>query len=129
MDLGVVNRAFVKRTRRGQVKTHVRQTYLRDDLPTGSPFLDAAELEPRLSASASRYLVLDTNVVLHQIDLELDAMGDATPVASDDEPELDESGEPDDERTQQSKRRYLRKNEEAALEKRERDGACSGAQR
>ena len=69
MDLGVVNRAFVKRTRRGQVKTHVRQTYLRDDLPTGSPFLDAAELEPKLSASASRYLVLDTNVVLHQIDL------------------------------------------------------------
>ena len=69
MDLGVVNRAFVTRTRRGQVKTHVRQTYLRDDLPTGSPFLDAAELEPKLSASASRYLVLDTNVVLHQIDL------------------------------------------------------------
>ena len=64
-----VDRVFVKRTRRGQVKTHVRQTYLRDDLPSGSPHIDGPELEPRLSASATRYLVLDTNVVLHQIDL------------------------------------------------------------
>ena len=67
--LTTVDRVFVKRTRRGQVKTHVRQQYLRDDLPSGSPHLDAPELEPRLSASATRYLVLDTNVVLHQIDL------------------------------------------------------------
>ena len=62
-----VDRVFVKRTRRGSVKTHVRQTYLRDDLPTGSPHLDAPELEPKLQGD--RYLVLDTNVVLHQIDL------------------------------------------------------------
>ena len=68
-DLTPVNRIFVKRTRRGQIKTHVRQHYLRDDLPTGCPQLDAPDLEPRLSASAARYLVLDTNVVLHQIDL------------------------------------------------------------
>ena len=68
-DLAPVNRVFVKRTRRGVVKTHVRQHYLRDDLPTGSPHLDAPELEPQLSASAKRYLVLDTNIVLHQIDL------------------------------------------------------------
>ena len=69
-DLAQVNRIFVKRTRRGQVKTHVRQHYLRDDLPTGCPQLDVAEDdEPRLSASAKQYLVLDTNVVLHQIDL------------------------------------------------------------
>ena len=47
----------------------MRQHYLRDDLPTGCPQLDAPELEPRLSAVAPRYLVLDTNVVLHQIDL------------------------------------------------------------
>ena len=64
-----VNTVFVKRTRRGQIKTHVRQHYLRDDLPTGSPRLDDAALEPRLSPSARQYLVLDTNVVLHQIDL------------------------------------------------------------
>ena len=68
-DLAPVNRVFVKRTRRGVVKTHVRQHYLRDDLPTGSPHLDGPELEPRLSASAARYIVLDTNVVLHQMDV------------------------------------------------------------
>jgi exosome complex exonuclease DIS3/RRP44 len=68
-QLTAVNRIFVKRTRRGQVKTHVRQQYLRDDLPTGAPQLDDPELEPRLSATATQYLVLDTNVVLHQIDL------------------------------------------------------------
>ena len=66
---GAANRIFLKRTRRGAVKTHVRQSYLRDDLPTGAPQIDDADLEPRLSASAERYLVLDTNVVLHQIDL------------------------------------------------------------
>ena len=64
-----VNRVFVKRTRRGQVKTHVRQHYLRDDLPSGSPLLDPPDSDTRLSASATRYLLLDTNVVLHQIDL------------------------------------------------------------
>ncbi len=64
-DLTPVNRIFVKRTRRGQIKTHVRQHYLRDDLPTGCPQLDTPDLEPRLSASAARYLVLDTNVVLY----------------------------------------------------------------
>jgi exosome complex exonuclease DIS3/RRP44 len=68
-NLTAVNRVFLKRTRRGHVKTHVRQTYLRDDLPTGSPILDSPELEPRLSSSARQYLMLDTNVVLHQIDL------------------------------------------------------------
>lgn len=66
-SLGTVNRVFVKRTRRGQVKTFVRQQYLRDDLPTGSPYLDEPHLEPRLMGST--YLLLDTNVVLHQIDL------------------------------------------------------------
>ena len=48
-QLGIVNRIFVKRTRRGQVKTHVRQHYLRDDLPTGSPHLDDPGLEPKLT--------------------------------------------------------------------------------
>ena len=47
-SLTPIDRVFVKRTRRGAVKTHVRQTYLRDDLPTGSPHLDAQELEPKL---------------------------------------------------------------------------------
>ena len=68
-NLTAVNRVFLKRTRRGNIKTYVRQTYLRDDLPTGSPLIDSPELEPRLSAAARQYLMLDTNVVLNQIDL------------------------------------------------------------
>ena len=81
--VSTVSRVFVKRTRKGQVKTHVRQLYLRDDLPTGSPHIDPPELEPRLSASAKHYLVLDTNVVLHQIDLlEQPALRDASSPAS-----------------------------------------------
>ena len=44
-----MNRRFLKRTRRGGVKTHVRQTYLREDLPTGCPQLDAPGMEPRLA--------------------------------------------------------------------------------
>ncbi|KAL3895596.1 MAG: hypothetical protein SGPRY_013475 [Prymnesium sp.] len=67
--MAAVSRVFVKRTRRGQVKTHVRQHYLRDDIPSGSPYIDShSSAEPRLSASASTYLLPDTNVVLHQID-------------------------------------------------------------
>ena len=69
MEHGAVNRAFMKRTRRGGVRTHVRQVYLREDLPTGCPQLDAPALEPRLSQHAPRYLVLDANVALHQMDV------------------------------------------------------------
>jgi len=66
VSLSCVQRVFVKRTRRGQIKTHVRQQYLRDDLPTGSPYLDEHHLEPRLQGD--RYIVIDANVPLHQMD-------------------------------------------------------------
>lgn len=64
------SKAFVKKTKRGKVLKVVREHYLRDDIYSGS------ELDPEcpenatvLSASAKQYLVVDTNVVLHQIDL------------------------------------------------------------
>jgi hypothetical protein len=47
----------------------VREHYLRDDIYSGSP-LDAEcpDAEHKLAADAPHYLVIDTNVALHQID-------------------------------------------------------------
>ena len=65
------NKSFVKKTRRGAVVKVVREHYLRDDLPTGSG------LDPSCPAEAVRlgsgddtlhYVVVDTNVALHQLD-------------------------------------------------------------
>jgi len=57
--------------------------------------------------------------VLHQVALEIDAMGDGAPDASDGEaPEA----EPDDERTVRTKKRFLRRQEQEILDKREKDG-------
>lgn len=64
------SKSFVKKTRKGKVLKVVREHYLRDDIYSGS------ELDPEcpegsrvLSGSAQCYAVVDTNVVLHQIDL------------------------------------------------------------
>jgi len=66
----LAQKSFVKKTKKGQVVKVVREHYLRDDIHSGSP-LDA-ECPPegaKLSATASHYVVLDTNVALHQMDL------------------------------------------------------------
>ncbi|KAM9021564.1 exosome complex exonuclease RRP44 [Ara ararauna] len=78
------SRSFVKRTRAGAVVKVVREHYLRDDIPcgaaacrlcpprTGAP---APGLEARPGGAASslcpgpHYLLPDTNVLLHQIDI------------------------------------------------------------
>ncbi|KAM9567156.1 exosome complex exonuclease RRP44 [Guaruba guarouba] len=78
------SRSFVKRTRAGAVVKVVREHYLRDDIPcgaaacrlcpprTGAP---APGLEERPGGAASslcpgpHYLLPDTNVLLHQIDI------------------------------------------------------------
>jgi exosome complex exonuclease DIS3/RRP44 len=64
------SKSFFKKTRRGGVNHVVREHYLRDDIHSGSP-LDAAvpPAEARLAADAARYLVVDANVALHQMDL------------------------------------------------------------
>ena len=64
------SKSFVKKTRRGKVVKVVREHYLRDDIYSGS-FLDPGcpDASRILSADVSRYLILDTNIVLHQIDL------------------------------------------------------------
>ncbi len=83
-------KTFIKKTRRGKVLKVVREHYLRDDLGCGVPacedcseFLDNDEnlkikqfplLEdsPKSKCSlfkTSHYLVLDTNIVLNQMDV------------------------------------------------------------
>ncbi|XP_057422449.1 exosome complex exonuclease RRP44 homolog A isoform X2 [Lotus japonicus] len=64
------NKSFVKKTKGGKVLKQVREHYLRDDIYCGAPFCTACDSSgARLGASASTILVLDTNVVLNQIDL------------------------------------------------------------
>uniref|UniRef100_A0A8C5SEZ9 Protein DIS3 homolog n=1 Tax=Laticauda laticaudata TaxID=8630 RepID=A0A8C5SEZ9_LATLA len=87
----LTSRAFLKRTRGGAVLKVVREHYLRDDVACGVPGCplcggDAPQrgLEAAPGSPASplvprpHYLLLDTNVVLHQIDvLEDAALGNA----------------------------------------------------
>ncbi|KAL3151102.1 hypothetical protein ABBQ38_012969 [Trebouxia sp. C0009 RCD-2024] len=63
------SKAFVKKTRKGKVLKVVREHYLRDDIWSGSP-LDAEcdQDAVKLSASAAHYLIVDTNIVLQQMD-------------------------------------------------------------
>ncbi|KAF7806851.1 exosome complex exonuclease RRP44-like protein A isoform X1 [Senna tora] len=64
------NKSFVKKTKAGKVMKQVREHYLRDDIYCGAPFCKVCDTSAaRLSDSASTVLVLDTNVVLNQIDL------------------------------------------------------------
>lgn len=79
----LTSRTFLKRTRGGSVLKVVREHYLRDDVACGVPACPLCEGEPPqrgLQAAPScpasplvpgpHYLLLDTNVVLHQVRLE-----------------------------------------------------------
>ena len=63
-------KSYTKKTKRGKVLKVVREHYLRDDIHSGS-HLDPScpDASKTLSTAATRYLVIDTNVVLHQIDV------------------------------------------------------------
>ncbi|KAH7283674.1 hypothetical protein KP509_34G018800 [Ceratopteris richardii] len=64
------SKAFMKKTRRGQVVKVVREHYLRDDISCGAIFCQSCEKESAcLSSSAPNILIVDTNVTLHHIDL------------------------------------------------------------
>ena len=60
--------SFTRRSRRGRILRVVREVYVRDDLPCG---MDDDSSVGQLSPSPynNQYLLLDTNVVLHQMDL------------------------------------------------------------
>lgn len=79
----LTSRAFLKRTRGGAVLKVVREHYLRDDVACGVPACQLCDgeapqrgLQAAPSSPASplvprpHYLLLDTNVVLHQVRLE-----------------------------------------------------------
>jgi exosome complex exonuclease DIS3/RRP44 len=64
------SKTFVKKTRAGRVQKVVREHYLRDDISCGAASCSTCgAVEHPLSADAAAILVVDTNVVLHQIDL------------------------------------------------------------
>ncbi|KAL4186407.1 hypothetical protein AMTRI_Chr09g13970 [Amborella trichopoda] len=64
------NKAFAKKTRHGRVMKIVREHYLRDDIYCGASFCNVCDTSSAcLSISTSPILIVDTNVVLHQIDL------------------------------------------------------------
>lgn len=64
------NKSFSKYTKHGRVVKVVREHYLRDDIYCGAPACTVCDSQgARLAASPSVILILDTNVVLNQIDL------------------------------------------------------------
>ncbi|KAG6387681.1 hypothetical protein SASPL_152873 [Salvia splendens] len=64
------SKSFVKKTKQGKVLKVVREHYLRDDIYCGAPFCKVCDVSgARLDSNASTIIVVDTNVVLHQIDL------------------------------------------------------------
>ena len=76
----LTNKVFIKKTKSGGVLKIVREHYLRDDISCGSPLCSLCEeqniypLEEAPESDSSlvpvpHYLVPDTNVVLHQIDV------------------------------------------------------------
>ncbi|KAA8532084.1 hypothetical protein F0562_006774 [Nyssa sinensis] len=64
------SKSFVRKTKQGKVVKVVREHYLRDDIYCGASFCKVCDSSAaRLSSSASTILIVDTNVVLNQIDL------------------------------------------------------------
>ncbi|KAL5984268.1 Exosome complex exonuclease RRP44 A [Asimina triloba] len=64
------SKSFVRKTKQGKVLKVVREHYLRDDIYCGASICKVCDSSAaRLSSSASPILIVDTNVVLHQIDL------------------------------------------------------------
>ncbi|GAA0143470.1 exoribonuclease [Lithospermum erythrorhizon] len=64
------SKSFVRKTKQGKVVKVVREHYLRDDIYCGATFCKVCDVSgARLTPDASNIIVVDTNVVLHQIDL------------------------------------------------------------
>ncbi|KAI4327860.1 hypothetical protein L6164_020272 [Bauhinia variegata] len=64
------NKSFVKKTKGGKVMKQVREHYLRDDIYCGASICKVCDTSgARLNGFASTIVVVDTNVVLSQIDL------------------------------------------------------------
>ncbi|EME27978.1 exoribonuclease R [Galdieria sulphuraria] len=69
--MNVRGKSFIKRTRKGNIAKVTKEHYLRDDIPCLSPLCTTCPHKEvkLLSNSAEFYLIPDTNIVLHQLDL------------------------------------------------------------
>ncbi|KAL4234603.1 exosome catalytic subunit dis3 [Mactra antiquata] len=77
----LTNKVFLKKTKKGSILKIVREHYLRDDISCGSSVCELCQhddkgpvLEEKLTnlsqkVDQSHYIIPDTNVVLHQIDV------------------------------------------------------------
>eukprot|EP00873_Tetraselmis_striata_P021093 jgi/Tetstr1/441357/TSEL_029608.t1 len=66
----LTRRSFVKKTHKGAVVKVVREHYLRDDIWCGAADCQrCGQASAKLAGGTQFYLVIDTNVALHQIDL------------------------------------------------------------
>ncbi|XP_061359915.1 exosome complex exonuclease RRP44 homolog A-like isoform X2 [Gastrolobium bilobum] len=64
------NDSYAKRSRNGRIFVQRKEHYLRDDIYCGAPFCTICDSSVAcLNASASTLLVVDSNVILNQIDL------------------------------------------------------------
>ncbi|XP_071724421.1 exosome complex exonuclease RRP44 homolog A-like [Rutidosis leptorrhynchoides] len=63
------SKQFTKKTRHGKVQKQVREVYLRDDISCGATSCKSCDTSTARLSSSSTILVIDTNVVLNQIDL------------------------------------------------------------
>ncbi|ORX34504.1 hypothetical protein BD324DRAFT_636170 [Kockovaella imperatae] len=78
-DLGLAQNKFLKKTAKGKVLSFLRERYVRDDIPCGFEGCDQCRDLPgykpvlqkgyRHTKIDPHYLVIDTNIVLHQMDL------------------------------------------------------------
>ncbi|WRT64860.1 uncharacterized protein IL334_001796 [Kwoniella shivajii] len=81
-DIPLSQNKFLKKTARGKVQNILRERYVRDDIPCGfegcnlchdfpgfRPVLPASGYRDHTKYGNGHWLVIDTNIVLHQIDL------------------------------------------------------------
>jgi exosome complex exonuclease DIS3/RRP44 len=70
--------SFIRKTRKGKVLKMVREHYLRDDIGCGHRACKECDHKQQAAklALGRPCIIVDTNVVLHQMDL-LEATGDA----------------------------------------------------
>ena len=66
----LASKSFVRKTKKGNVVKVVKEHYLRDDIYCGLEVCPVCQNDnPILSKEAEHYVILDTNVIVHQIDL------------------------------------------------------------
>ena len=63
------SKTFVRKTKKGSVIKIVKEHYLRDDLYCGIPHCDQCEPHKTNLSDTVFYLIPDTNILYHQIDL------------------------------------------------------------